>query len=132
MALLTTSIIYLAPLVYLQNKELIDGQLEHASNVIGQQTAQVRDLAGEHAGKGFETIKSYTSDYTAKAGELVGNARQKIPLPAGLASETKPANGIKEGDFPAAPGSDLPSAAEHSKPVVHAPTEDAPVAASVS
>src|ERR1700760_438182 len=35
MALIATSVIFLGPLIYLENKEFIDGHLEHAGNVIG-------------------------------------------------------------------------------------------------
>lgn len=102
MALLSTSVIFLAPLIYISNKELIDGHLEHASNVAASQAAQVRDIAGAHAGRGFEAVKGYTGDVTNKAGEFVGQARQKIPIPAAK-------QGVNEGDFPRAPNSELPS-----------------------
>lgn len=131
LCLVGTCVIYLAPLIYVQNKELIDGQLEHASTVIGQQTAQVRDLTAQHAGSAVESIKSYTSDYTAKAGELIGSARQQIPVPAALGGETK-TNGLNDTQFPDAPKTAFPSSAGHSKPIVKAPTEGAPVAVSSS
>lgn len=134
LTLVSACVVYLGPLIYVQNKELIDSQLEHASTVIGQQTAQVRDITAQQAGHTLESIKSYTSDYTAKAGELIGSARQQIPIPAALggdATATK-SNGVKEGDFPDAPATELPSAAQHTKPVVKAPTADAPIAASTS
>ena len=112
MALLSTCVIYLAPLIYIQNKEVIDGHLEHAGKVASQQAAQVRDLTAHHAGKSFETVKGYTGEYANKAGDFVGTARQKIPMPATKSSSSglqqSAPSGVQEGDFPRAPASDLP------------------------
>ncbi len=73
-------------------------------------------MAGEHAGKGFETVKSYTNDYTNKASEYVGKSRQKIPAMPGQSqtqgqseSPLQSQNAVNEGDFPSAPKSELPS-----------------------
>jgi hypothetical protein len=101
LTLLSTCVIYLAPLVYVKNKEAIDGQLEHVSEVITAQTHQIKDVAGERTSKGFESVKQYTGDYAAKAQDLMGSARQKIPAVGG---QSKPA--VKESQFPAAPKSD--------------------------
>jgi hypothetical protein len=100
MALLSTSVLFLAPLVYVMNKELIDSHLEHTTKVVSEQAQQVKNLAGEHAGKGFEAVKSYTGDYASIASEYVGKSRQKIPM-------LQPT--VKEGDFPNAPKTDLAS-----------------------
>lgn len=102
-SLLATCIAFLGPLVYIENKELIDSRLEHAGNVIGQQTSQIKDLTAQHTSKAFESIKQYTGTCATKAQEVVGSARQKIPSP----TATKPA--VKEADFPTAPKSDFPA-----------------------
>lgn len=107
MALLSTTVLYSVPLIYIQNREFIDGHLEHAGKLASQQASQVRDLASQHAGKSFETVKSYTGEYANKAGEMVGSARQKIPTPAQAVGQTK--STVKENDFPRAPKSDLQS-----------------------
>jgi hypothetical protein len=86
-------------LIYLKNKDVIDGQLEHASGVISAQTNQIKDIAGERTSKGFESMKQYTGDYAAKAQDLMGSARQKMPASAG--GQSKPA--VNEKAFPAAP-----------------------------
>lgn len=108
LTLLSTCVIYLAPLIYVKNKEAIDGQLEHASDVITAQTHQIKDIAGERTSKGFESVKQYTGDYAAKAQGLMGSARQKMPAavggqskPATVSGQSKPA--VKESEFPAAP-----------------------------
>lgn len=96
LTLLSTCVIYLAPLIYIKNKDLIDGQVEHASEVISAQTNQIKEIAGERTSKGFESMKQYTGDYAAKAQDLMGSARQKIP--AAVGGQSKPA--VKESQFP--------------------------------
>lgn len=117
MALIGTSVIFLGPLIYIENKELIDGQLEHAGNVIGQQTTQMKDLTAHHTSKGLESVKQYTGSATAKAQELVGTARQRIPSPTtgkapvqdrDFPSTTSNAP-VRDHDFPSAPRSEFPS-----------------------
>ncbi|EXJ80626.1 hypothetical protein A1O3_06910 [Capronia epimyces CBS 606.96] len=99
-SLVATVIAFLGPLIYLENKELIDSQLEQAGHVINQQTSQIRDLTAQHTSKGLESVKQYTGTYAAKAQEVVGSARQRIPSP----TTSKP---VKEADFPTAPKSDF-------------------------
>ncbi|KKY29189.1 putative cell lysis protein [Phaeomoniella chlamydospora] len=96
LSLLATLVIYLGPLIYLENKELIDGHLNNASDIINQQTNQFKDLAGQHTSRATETVKQYTGEYAAKAQEMIGTgkSRQKI---------------IKENDFPAAPKGEFES-----------------------
>lgn len=96
LSLIATLVIYLGPLIYLENKELIDGHMENASNIMSQQATQVKDLAGHHTGRATETMKQYTGDYAAKAQEMIGTgkSRQKI---------------VKENDFPSAPQGEFQS-----------------------
>ncbi|KIV84283.1 hypothetical protein PV11_00072 [Exophiala sideris] len=117
MSLLSTCVIFLGPLIYLENKQLIDSQLQNASNVIGHQTSQIKDLTVEHTSKGLDTVKQYTGTATAKAQELVGSAKQKIPQPAtststgsstGISTGTGKAP-VKENDFPSAPKTEFPA-----------------------
>lgn len=92
LALVADSIIFLAPLVYVQNKELIDQHVTNAGNIINDQANQMRDLAAQHTGRATETMKQYTSEYTKKAQEMMGQtgvSRQKA--------------GLKTADFPSAP-----------------------------
>ncbi len=111
LTLISTCVTYLAPLIYIKNKDVIDGQLEHASGVISAQTNQIKDIAGEQTSKGFESVKQYTGDYAAKAQDLMGSARQKMPATVG-GGRSKSA--VKESEFPAAPKSDP----VHEKPEV--------------
>jgi len=92
LALIADSIIFLAPLIYIQNKELIDHHIHNAGNVINDQATQIKDLAAQHTGRATETVKQYTNEYTKKAQDLIGSSgvsRQKA--------------GLKTTDFPNAP-----------------------------
>ncbi|KAK5098626.1 hypothetical protein LTR70_002514 [Exophiala xenobiotica] len=116
-ALFATCVTFLVPLVYTQNKELIDSQYEHVSNVAIQQTQQFRDLTAQQTSKAAETVKAYTGEYANVASEYIGKSRQKIqtqmPSSSGTTNGTTsgasngsngPINaGVTEADFPQAP-----------------------------
>ncbi|KAI9804698.1 MAG: hypothetical protein M1833_006773 [Piccolia ochrophora] len=96
LSLIATSVAYLAPLVYIKNKEAIDSQIQSASNVVNQQANQMRDLAGQHTSRATSNLKSYAGDYSAKAQEYIGSARNRVP-----SGSSK--GGITPTDFPNAP-----------------------------
>lgn len=134
--LFATCVTFLVPLVYTQNKDLIDSQYEHVSNIAVKQTQQFRDLTAEHTSKAAETVKQYTGEYANVASEYIGKSRQKIPnlAPAGTTNGTTNNSAqpnVNENDFPQAPKTDFASSAEHTKPIVTAPGDDEPIAASV-
>ena len=129
LSLLTTSLIFLGPLIYISNQELIDGHLEHASNVVSAQASQVKDLASEHTGKAFETIKASTSDYTDKASSMIGQSRQKIPTMQQAKASATGNTGIKEDSFPTAPKTDFAGPVDTTPATMHAPTQSEPIAA---
>ncbi|KAF2458586.1 Reticulon-domain-containing protein [Lineolata rhizophorae] len=107
LSLVFTTLLYMGPLVYMQNKELIDGHLNTAADTINAQTAQMRELAGQHAGRLSEQAKTYAGQYGQKAQEMIGQARGRQ---------------VKSEDFPKAPSAE---------PEAPAPTggEKEPVAA---
>jgi len=108
LTLISTTILFLTPLIYKTNKEVIDAQITHISNIVNQQTEQVKQLASHHAARAAETTKSYASDYSSKAQEMIGNARgrssspatEKKPLPTTLKENNST---YKHEDFPVAP-----------------------------
>lgn len=100
MALLGASTIFLGPLIYVLNKELIDSNIEYAGKVVTEQTQQVRDIAGQHTGKALESARSYAGEYAGAASDLLGKSRQKIPAMT---------SSVQKEDFPAAPKTDLSS-----------------------
>lgn len=123
LSLIATSVIYLTPLIYKTNKELIDHHLSNASQIANQQAQQVRDLTAHHAGRYGETVKQYAGDYTAKAQNYIGSARGRstspeattgMPANAPIKSEPGDAPAYKPSDFPHAPKQDpVPGVESH-------------------
>jgi len=115
LSLIATSLLFLGPLVYKTNQELIDHHLHNASSVINQQTEQVKTIAGQHASRATESTKAFVGDYSAKAQEMIGSARGRSASPTITKSEPvvkKEYNlsSYQPEDFPAAPVKDFKSA----------------------
>ncbi|MCJ1483095.1 hypothetical protein MMC06_003261 [Schaereria dolodes] len=111
LSLIAVSVIYLAPLIYITNKELIDHHIENATNVVNSQASQVKELAGHHTARATETVKAYAGDYSAKAQEYIGSARGRSSSPevSGKSSANTPLKSepgspqYHSSDFPHAP-----------------------------
>ncbi len=114
---------FLVPLIYVTNKEIIDHHIRHTTNIVNQQTEQVKQLASHHAAVAANTTKQYASDYTAKAQEMVGvkPSRSSSPEIATKPIKTEPvdssfndtnsaAPAYQPADFPAAPKEDFKTA----------------------
>jgi len=84
--------LFIAPLVYLKNKEFIDAHLNNAKNIASAQANQVRDLAAQHTGRATENLKTYTNEYTKKAQDIMGQTRAKAT-----------GNTVQASDLPSAP-----------------------------
>ncbi|PQE29033.1 hypothetical protein CJF30_00004087 [Rutstroemia sp. NJR-2017a BBW] len=102
LTLIATSVLFISPLVYKTNKEFIDHHLTNASNIVNQQTKQVKELASHHATRAAETTKQYAGEYASKAQEMIGHARSRSGSPVDTRTSPK-TNGVKEEDFPEAP-----------------------------
>ncbi|XMA16431.1 hypothetical protein WAI453_009222 [Rhynchosporium graminicola] len=89
MSLIATSVLFLTPLIYKTNKQLIDENLARASSVINQQSQQVKHLASQQAARATETTKSFVGDYSAKAQEIIGSARGRSVSPTASAKPAK-------------------------------------------
>jgi len=119
LSLISTSVLFLAPLIYKTNKEVIDQYLHQAADIANQQTEQVRQIASHHAARATETTKQYVGDYSHKAQEMIGNARGRSTSPV---LSTKPVKTepfvaknentpiVKSEDFPDAPKEEFVSA----------------------
>lgn len=116
MCLIGTSVMFLVPLIYISNKEVIDHHIRHTTDVVNQQTEQVKQLASHHASVAANTTKQYASDYTAKAQEMVGvkpsqsSSPEVItkpikaePVDSSFNAANSAAPAYKPADFPAAP-----------------------------
>lgn len=96
LALIATTVVFLTPLIYTTNQELIDSQLKHASEIVNAQTAQLKTAAQRHTEQATQITKQYMGDYTAKAQSLIKGAR---------------GTELKASDFPSAPKEDLKTSA---------------------
>ena len=86
--LLSTAVIYLAPLIYISNKEFIDHHLNNAANIANQQTAQFRQIATEQTNKAYEVTSSATSQYVRQAQEMIGGAKKQAVDQGYVSKET--------------------------------------------
>jgi hypothetical protein len=113
LSLIGVSVIYLVPLVYVNNKEIIDEQINNVTNVVNSQASQVKEIAGHHAERATSTVKAYAGDYSAKAQNYIGSGRgrSKSPEVNTSAPPTKsgPADApnYSSSDFPHAPKQEL-------------------------
>nr|POE99379.1 reticulon-like protein 1 [Quercus suber] len=86
LALIFTTAVYFLPLIYLQNQELIDSQLSSASKIASDQTKQIRNIAQQHTSNAVSTSQSALKDASAKAQEMIGQAKQTA-VDKGLVSQ---------------------------------------------
>jgi hypothetical protein len=94
LALIATTTLFFAPLIYTSNQKLIDTHVQHATDVVNAQTLQLREAAQKQAAQASQLTKQYMGDYTAKAQEMLRSATGSV----------KPAaKDLKDADFPAAP-----------------------------
>ncbi|KAI5866661.1 Reticulon-domain-containing protein [Durotheca rogersii] len=98
LALITTTLLFFAPLVYSTNQELIDHYLKQASDLINSQTEQLREIANKQTAQVTDLTKQYIGDYAAKAQQILRGQ-------AGTETKSAPAtkSNLKESDFPKAP-----------------------------
>ncbi|ORX95964.1 Reticulon-domain-containing protein [Clohesyomyces aquaticus] len=92
LTLIATTVAYLGPLVYIQNKEVIDTHLQKAGHMVNQQAVQIKDMAAQHTGNAAKTFQSYAGEYTHKAQETINQYRGRSASPE-----------VKREDFPRAP-----------------------------
>ena len=92
MSLIATSVLFLSPLIYKTNKELIDHHVKNASDIVNEQTRRVKQLASHHAARATEYTKQSVGDYSAKAQELVANARGRSTSPVATIKSAKTEN----------------------------------------
>lgn len=100
LALIATTVLFFAPLIYKSNQEFIDEHLRQATHVVSSQTAQLREATQKTTAQYTQVTKQYMGDYTAKAQEMI-RGRSASPE-----AHSKPAPVKKEyddTDFPAPP-----------------------------
>lgn len=115
-------------MVYTTNQEFIDEQIKNVSNIVSQQTEQAKALASQHASTITNQTKSLATDYSAKAQEMIGNARGRSVSPtlskaAPVKSEKENVPAYKNEDFPLAPKEEFKST-ETKTPIADTMTKD--------
>ena len=99
LALIATTVIFISPLIYVNNKEAIDNLLDRSSEAVNQQVGQLRDLTAHHTNRATESVKSYAGEYSSKASDLMarkggsplGPQKQERTLqPSDIAGTTDP------------------------------------------
>ncbi|BDD63742.1 hypothetical protein MAP00_008605 [Monascus purpureus] len=108
LSLLSATIIYIGPLIYISNRELIDAQIESAQEALHEQANQLKELAGQRTSHAKGLVKQRLGDYSTKAQEYINHRRSlsstqmtKVASPAVAQPKVEPA--IKTEDFPVAP-----------------------------
>ena len=128
MTLISTFVVYLAPLVYIKNREAIDNGLNHAGEVIGSQASQIKNMTVEKTNNATKSVQSYAGEYSSKAQEYMGskkpitstsgpttsiNSSNPVNSTSSINNMSSSLNGgssvnggssaLKSNDFPAAP-----------------------------
>ncbi len=119
LAVIGTTVVFFAPLVYTSNQELIDNQLKQAGNLVNSQTAQLRSAAQKHTEQATHLTQQYLGDYTAKAQSLIHGARPQGEQPKPKTS--RQTAGLKTTDFPVAPTENFKSEPKIDVPPVSLP-----------
>ncbi|KAK2882429.1 hypothetical protein FQN49_000351 [Arthroderma sp. PD_2] len=88
LALIATCVAYMAPLVYITNKEFIDSQLGNAQELVATQATHVKEMAETQTAQATGIVKQYVGDYRAKANGYIGST--SAPAPTTTGSETAP------------------------------------------
>ncbi|PGH36412.1 hypothetical protein GX50_00748 [[Emmonsia] crescens] len=80
LSLILVSVAYLGPLVYVNNRELIDTQIDQIQQIVNSQATQVKEMAGQQTAHATHIVKQYVGDYRAKANEYMGSTRSLPPV----------------------------------------------------
>lgn len=89
LALIGTTVLFFAPLIYTTNQELIDHHLHQASKTLNQHTENVKQVAAHHVARATDVTKSAVGEYSAKAQEMIARGRSVSPIAVSKAPATK-------------------------------------------
>lgn len=129
LTVIATTVVFFVPLIYTTNQELIDQQLQSATDVINAQTNQVRDVTQKQIGHVSDITKQYAGDYTAKVQDLLRGRSQSpeaVPKRSAAPVDSAPKYTVREKqpEFPV-----VPVAPVKSEPVESIEFPDVPAAA---
>ncbi|KAL3476531.1 Reticulon-domain-containing protein [Aspergillus californicus] len=141
LSLLAVTIAYIGPLAYINNREVVDAQIESVQEMVNSQAHQLKDLAEERTYHATGMVKQYVGDYSNKAQEYIGTRRSaspevsKVPGPAikkepevdAIVKKEPETEPLVNTDFPEAP-KDEPVAQSIEQPI-EKPLEQQPLLA---
>ena len=90
LALIATCVAYLAPLVYITNKEFIDRQLGNAQEIMANQASHVKEMAETQTAQATHIVKQYVGEYRAKANGYIGSANGAVSNVTAPKAEPEP------------------------------------------
>ncbi|EGD85201.1 hypothetical protein H112_08930 [Trichophyton rubrum D6] len=90
LALIATCVAYLAPLVYITNKEFIDSQLGNAQEIMANQASHVKEMAETQTAQATHIVKQYVGEYRAKANGYIGSANGAVSNVTAPKAEPEP------------------------------------------
>ncbi|KAF3891625.1 Reticulon-like protein [Trichophyton interdigitale] len=90
LALIATCVAYLAPLVYITNKEFIDSQLGNAQEIVANQASHVKEMAETQTAQATHIVRQYVGEYRAKANGYIGSANGAVSNVTAPKAEPEP------------------------------------------
>lgn len=110
LSLIVVTIAYFGPLVYMNNKEVIDAHIEEAQSVVNTHANQLKNLVEERTTHATGVVKQYVDDYSNKASDFLTPAprrsaspeMRKVSSPA-IKKEPSAEPELKPSAFPEAP-----------------------------
>lgn len=112
----------MGPLVYLNNREVIDAHIDNAQEVINSQASQLKGIAEEQTAHATGLVKQYVDDYSAKAQGYIVPRRSVSPEVTKVAPSPSPVVKQEPVAEPAFKASDFPEAPKE-EPLVDTSTE---------
>ena len=120
LSLIIVTVAYVGPLVYMNNREVIDARVEEVQSIANSQANQLKDLVEQRTVHATGMVKQYVDDYSNKAQEYIVPRRSvspemtKAPSPA-IKKEPSVEPEIKASAFLQAPTDEI--VAESIEPV---------------
>jgi hypothetical protein len=99
LALVATTVTFVAPLIYVQNRKVIDEQVENVTHMVNTQASQLKDITVHHTNQAMTSAKAYADEYSQKAQEYVGRRQSTAPTSSttgssGPALSNNPSSGL--------------------------------------
>lgn len=80
LALIGATVAYMGPLVYMNNKVIIDEKIDAIQEIVNAQTVHVKEMAETQTAHATDAVRHYVNDYRTKAHDYVAiRSRQASP-----------------------------------------------------